>query len=277
MEEKAQPKFDLSVLLPTRGRTEALKRSVLSLVNRAKHLAKIEILVAFDDDDIKSIEYWTQEIEPVLRERATNFTVLAYAPIGYLRLNEYVNSLAARSRGAWLMFWNDDAIMETQNWDEELLRYREEFAVLAVHTHKEHPYSIFPILPREWFELFGYMSPHQMSDAWISQVAYLVDIWKRIDVWVTHDRYDLTGNNYDDTFLNRPQLEHQPSNPEDFHSEKWTARRALDAEKLSGYLAGRGIDITWWNRVKSGQQNPWEKLAANDVNKQMNQGLVKNV
>jgi hypothetical protein len=269
--EQTQHRYNIAVLLPTRGRTTALSRSVISLVNRAHQLNSIQFLFGFDDDDTVGLEHWRTELEPWLRSKGAHYRALSFEPIGYIRLNEYVTELAKSSDAGWLMFWNDDAIMESLHWDQEILRHHDEFRVLAVHTHREHPYSIFPIVPRAWLNLFGYMSPHQLSDAWISQVAYMIDIWKRIEVWVTHDRYDLTGNNHDDTFLNRPQLENRPDDPEDFHSNKWHARRINDAEKLAAFLREQGQDMTWWDNVKANRQDPWEKLTANDVNRQMTQ------
>lgn len=263
--------FDIAVLLPTRGRTVALTRSVMSLINRVSDIKNMQLFLAFDDDDQVGLDHWEKELQPLLDDRGVNYTALSFEPIGYLRLNEYVTELAKQANAAWLMFWNDDAVMESQNWDLEIMRRQGEFKCLAVHTHREHPYSIFPIVPKEWLDLFGYMSPHQLSDAWISQVSYMVDIWERIDVWVEHDRFDLTGNNNDDTYQNRPQLENQPGNPEDFHSEKWHRTRIADAEKLSEFLKARGVDQSWWENVKANKQNPWEKLEANDINHQMTQ------
>ena len=264
-------KYDIAVLLPTRGRTTALLRSIMSLVNRTRNLDRIQFFIGLDEDDTTGITYWQTEVEPLLRQRGAHFTAMVFEPLGYIRLNEYVTEMSKQSNSHWLMFWNDDAIMESQNWDQEIMKYQGQFKVLAVHTHREHPYSIFPIVPRDWLDLFGYMSPHQLSDAWISQMAYLVDIFERIPVWVTHDRFDLTGNNNDDTYKNRPQLENQPNNPEDFHSTKWHTRRVNDAERLSQLLRSKGIDQTWWENCKTGKQDPWIKLSENDVNKQMTQ------
>jgi len=243
----------------------------MSLIQRIRNLGRIQLFVGLDEDDEVGIQYWQTEIEPLLRQRGVHFTAMLFEPLGYIRLNEYVTEMAKHSNSKWIMFWNDDAIMESQNWDEEIMKYQDQFKVLAVHTHREHPYSIFPIVPRDWLDLFGYMSPHQLSDAWISQIAYLVDIFERIPVWVTHDRYDLTGNNNDDTYKNRPQLENQPNNPEDFHSTKWHTHRVNDAERLAQLLKSRGIDQTWWENCKTGKQDPWIKLSENDINKQMTQ------
>lgn len=260
--------YTIGVLLPTRGRTDALTRSIFSLINRSKNIHDIKLMIGFDEDDDVGIKHFTANIQPELNRRNVNYQAILFEPIGYIRLNEYVNELARQCNAKWYMFWNDDAMMDTTNWDE-FIAPRDDFKVLAVHTHREHPYSIFPIVQKKWLNLFGYLSPHQMSDAWISQVAYMLDIWERIDVWVTHDRYDLTGNNHDDTYKQRPQLEGNPSNIHDFHSDYWHNRRIADAEALSKMLVSMGIPQDWWENVKANQQNPWEKLEQNDINRQM--------
>jgi hypothetical protein len=110
-----------------------------------------------------------------------------------------------------------------------------------------------------------------MYDAWLSQIAYMLDVWKRIDVHVLHDRHDLTGNNKDSTFKQRVSLEGRPQDPRDFHHISMLAQRWKETESLAAVMAQLGQDVSWWNAVKLGQQNPWEKLAANDVNQQMRQ------
>lgn len=268
-------KFNIAVVLPTRGRTTALARSVISLVNRAVKLDSIQILLGFDDDDAEGIEHFQKEVQPLLEDRGVDYTAMTFEPMGYTRLNEYVNALSLASDADWIMFWNDDAVMDSAGWDRVISDHTGEFKLLAVHTHKDHPYSIFPIAPREWLDHLGYLSPHQISDAWLSQTAYMLDIWERIPVYVTHDRHDLTGNNNDDTYKNRVMYEGRPNDPRDFHHPNWINLRMADAERLSMYMAQRGLDTAFWNNVKLGKQNPWEKLRANDVNKQMMQYSMK--
>jgi hypothetical protein len=117
----------------------------------------------------------------------------------------------------------------------------------------------------------GYLSPHQISDAWLSQQAYLLDIFERIPVWVTHDRHDLTGNNNDDTYKNRVMYEGNPTDPRDFHHISWHMRRMTDVEVLADYMKSKELDTTWWENVKNGQQDPWAKLQENDTNNQCKQ------
>jgi len=264
------PEFDIAILLPTRGRAEMLERSVKSVIDLADNPAKVQLMFGFDNDDEVGIKYFTEELQPWLDENSVTYTAMTFAPLGYIRLNEYVNELARKSDANWLVFWNDDAVMETKGWDTEIMKRQGEFKLLAFHTHNDHPYSIFPIAPREWLDLLGYLSPHQISDAWLSQQAYMLDIWERIEVDVLHDRHDLTGNNDDETFQNRPMLEGNPKNPLDFHSMTQMDKRHRDAAKIADYLSTkRGQDMTFFANIFNGTQDPWEKLAANDVNKQM--------
>jgi len=117
-------------------------------------------------------------------------------------------------------------------------------------------------VPRQWFELFGYLSPHQLTDTWCSYLGYMLDIMQDIDVDVLHDRADLTGNNHDATFANRPMLEGNPHDPRDFYHAAWNLRRSQDAHRLSQMLESQGEDMSWWNRVQTGQQDAFEKMAA---------------
>lgn len=260
----------ISVLLATRGRTVALSKSIESMVNLAQDPKAIEFLFALDRDDDVGKNHFVYKLKPWLDEHAVSYKALTFEPMGYIRLNQYNNKMASQAQGHWFVIWNDDAIMETQGWDAEIARYDDKFRLLAFHTHNDHPYSIFPILPRKWYELLGYISPHPTQDGWLSQQAYMLDIWERIPVWVTHDRYDLTGNNLDLTFQRRAMLEGKPSDPLDFHSVEQINLRHRDCAILATYLRNNlQYDMTFFERVMNGQQDPWEKLAKNDVNRQM--------
>jgi hypothetical protein len=114
-----------------------------------------------------------------------------------------------------------------------------------------------------------------MTDAWLSQIAYCIDVWERIEIDVVHDRADLTGNNKDDTYKNRELLEGNPNNPRDFHHPRMTQYRMEECDKLSAYMKSQGNDSTWWERVKNSKQDPWEKLKVNDINGQMRQFQLK--
>ena len=262
-------RYDIAILLPTRGRSDALFKSVSSLIELADIPSRVELHFAFDRDDAEGKEYFFDTLKPWMDERKVHYTARLFDPLGYIRLHVYNNMLAEKTDAHWLVIWNDDAIMQTQGWDTEIMKHKGEFKLLAFHTHMDHPYSIFPIVPRKWYELLGYISPHAVQDGWLSQQAYMLDIWERIPVWVEHDRHDLTGNNHDDTYKNRQMLEGKPTDPDDFHSIKQLNLRHADCFKLADYLNSQGVDTTFFTNVFNGTQNPWEKLAKNDINHQM--------
>lgn len=261
--------YDIAILLATRGRTEMLGRSVQSLFELAAQPQRIHILFAFDDDDTVGFGYFQDDLKPWMDQQGVKYTALKFQRMGYVNLHKYNNIMASHSNSDWLVIWNDDAVMQTQNWDKIIMSYQGEFKLLAFRTHRDHPYSIFPIVPRSWYDLLGYISPHPTQDGWVSQQAYMLDIYERIEVHVLHDRYDLTGNNNDSTFNQRPMLEGKPSNPMDFHSQNMLELRHRDCAKLAMHMHKQGISTEFFSNVFRGKQDPWEKLAKNDVNKQM--------
>ena len=262
-------KYKIAVLLPTRGRTTALKLSIISVFNRIRDLDTVQLILGFDEDDEVGLNYFESDVQPWLDQKGVDYTALTFEPMGYNGLNRYYNGMAAQSDADWLFVWNDDALMETTGWDKVITKHDGEFKLLKIHVHREHPYSIFPIVPREWYDLFGFLSRHQMTDAELSQIAYMLDIMEIVEIYATHDRHDLTGNNADATYKNRTPLEGNPKNPADFHHIGFVSGRQMDAEKISKHLEETGRDISWWNNIKAGKQDPWEKMRANDVNKQM--------
>ena len=263
--------ISISVLLPTRGRTDALARSIMSLLHTCSLPDTVEILLAFDDDDADSVRYFQEYIAGEINDMGATYIAMQTPRLGYVRLNEYVNLLAKHSQGRWLMFWNDDAVMQSKAWDSRIREHDGHFRVLRMPTHREHPYAIFPIVPRTWYELFGYISDHQISDAWVSQIAYMLDIMHNIDVTVVHDRHDLTGNNADATFQQRVMLEGRPTDPRDFNYITWRNRRVNDAGRICERLESQGQDMSWFRAVIAGQQDPWAKMtsAEYDPNRQL--------
>ena len=255
-----KPSHQISVLLPTRGRTDMLKRSLLSLLDLAHDPAEIEIMLAFDNDDKESLEWCQQYVFPELEDRGVDATVIEFTPLGYLKLHEYLNALAGLANGQWLMFWNDDAVMQTKDWDQRITEHNEKFLCLRMPTHNEHPYAIFPIVPRDWYYLLGHLSNHQLTDATISQISYILGIMKNIDVKVLHDRFDITGNNQDATFKNRPMLEGRPDDPRDFNHVTFRNKRMNDANKIAWYLKRIGQPSDWYEQVMLGKQDPWEYM-----------------
>ena len=261
-------KYSIAVMLATHKRTDALSRSVFSLLDCTKNLDSIQIIFGIDNNDTVGTNHFVNVIQPILDSCEIEYTALSFEPMGYLGLNQYYNTMCEHADADWLMVWCDDAIMETQDWDERVAECTGEFKLLKAHAHNEHPYAVFPIIPAEWREVTGYFAKHQMLDAEVSQMAYMLNVMKIIDITITHDRADLTGNNKDETNEKKVMLEGNPNNPLDFHYPKLRSGRLDDTEKISQYMKSKGLDTSWWEGVKVGKNNPFDLMAANDPNGQ---------
>jgi glycosyltransferase involved in cell wall biosynthesis len=245
--------INITILLPTRKRVETLKKSIESLIKTSKHPDKLQFLFAVDDDDIDTINFLKSTSYP-------NQGVLTFKPMGYENIHKYNNTLALYAHGKWLMFFNDDAIMTTQNWDTKIMDRGSNFRVLRVREQTSHPYAIFPIFPRDWFMLLDHISLHGQNDAWISEIAYSLDIMRDIDIDIIHDRADITGNNNDETFKARKYKEGNPNDPNDLHSERMQNLKIKDIQKIAWYLGKIGQKSEAWELVLAKKRDPFIKL-----------------
>jgi len=251
----------ISILLPTRGRTDVLKKSLESLINTANDPSRLEILLGLDDDDEAIRPYIEKNIAPFMQKKSVECRANIFEPLGYEKLNIYVNTLASSASGSWIFFWNDDALMETDGWDDIIESKNGEFKLFAPHdNHNGHPYAILPILPMDWFRLMDHLSLNTQNDAWLSHIAYMLDIFERIDITFLHDRADLTGNNDDETFRNRKYMEGNPEDPADFSHPDMQNQRVRSAYKLAWFLDRIGQHSHFWDKVVAGEQDPFEKM-----------------
>jgi hypothetical protein len=257
--------YSIAVLLPTRGRTDSLTRSVSSIIENATAPDRLELLFGFDDDDAVGQDHFAAVIQPDLDSKDISYQALSFESMGYEGLNRYYNTLSQSADADWLFVWNDDATMDTQGWDDVVRSYDGQFVLLKVHTHNEHPYSIFPIVPRTWVDLLGVLSRHQLIDAEISQNAYMLDIMQIVDITVTHEQSELTGK-HDETSQRKYRFENNQSDPRDFHFKTTVDTRFADCRALAAHMKSQNLDTTFFENIWTQKQDPWEKLKKNDIN-----------
>ena len=75
--------YKIAVLLPTRGRTDALSRSVISLFNRVLDKGAVQLLLAFDNDDNVGLDHFHSEIVPWLESKGVPFEAFEFDSLGY--------------------------------------------------------------------------------------------------------------------------------------------------------------------------------------------------
>jgi len=263
----------ISVLLATRDRPEMLEASIDSLMINVSDSENVEILLGIDDDDKKTLEFvQTDEFQNKMQdEYNVDVQAVLFERMGYKNLHQYMNQLWGQANGEWLMLWNDDAIMETKDWDLEIGKFDDEFALLKFNqTNHMHPYALFPVIPTDWCRLIGHFSLNSQNDAWLNLIAKPLGIIRNIPVDVMHDRFDLTGNNNDEIFNSREYAEGNPEDPDDLMHENMVKSRDAIMHKISWYCdrIGQTEVAEYFSKVKTGEIDPfddWKEIRDNSV------------
>lgn len=213
----------ISVLMPTRKRVDPLIASINSLLDNLSSDNDIEILLRFDDDDLDTVGAVKKVIDD---ERVKYFIGPRYGYPGFYR---YINQLASEAKGDWLMLMNDDALMQTKNWDKEVEKYDGKMVFLDSNTNHGIFILIFSIVPRKVFDILGHFSLSSQCDTWLYHIGEMLKINVVTPIHIFHDRADLTGHNRDTTFEEREY-------DKDYLSAKNKELRAHDAELLKRYI-----------------------------------------
>ena len=131
----------ISVLLATRSRPKMLEDSIDSLLSNVSDSTNVEILLGVDNDDQETIDFiQTEDFQNKMQDTYNaDVQAILFDRLGYKNLHQYMNTLWGQASGEWLMLWNDDAIMQTQNWDLEIGKFDDEFVLLKFnkvnHVH----------------------------------------------------------------------------------------------------------------------------------------------
>jgi hypothetical protein len=195
----------VTVMLPTRQRVGLLERTVRSLLDNASDPKIIEIAIAYDDNDTVTHDFlnssaW-QELVDQYQAPVQIFQTEAW---GYAQLHNYYNLLAKNARGQWLFLWNDDAVMKSPNWETHIREQQDFMGLLHMATENfRNELTLFPLVPQRWLDVFGTLSLCNLCDSWIQDICHPINAVRSIPPIVFHDRFDVTGNNFDSTYENR--------------------------------------------------------------------------
>ena len=186
----------VSVLLPTRARPELMLQSITSIIEKARHPEKVQILLKIDNDDMESYVDYYSEIEKI-----TPHYKVIYSPrgLGYGDLHTHVNDLCAIADGEYLFLWNDDAELLTVEWDKIMEEHSQglhgtPIAVIQIDDTAGWKFG-FPFVHREIYRAIGHFSLNAHNDTWMHMVAEAAGVermeWR---ILTNHYRYDLSAD-----------------------------------------------------------------------------------
>lgn len=145
-----------SFLIPTRKRSEKLKRLFESIFKTTENLSRLEIVLAIDEDDDESLQVSTAGLN------VKHVIIPPSKTMGYMNRTCY-----EASSGKYVMLLNDDVILQTLHWDtmvEEVFRQYEKDEIVLVHVNDlifREKLCTFPFLSRTYCELVGNICPEE--------------------------------------------------------------------------------------------------------------------
>ena len=167
----------ISLLLPSRERSNKFKRMLNSLQSKCLNIDRVEILLLLDEDDKQIVNY-----KSLIENNFKNLNIKLV--IKNLKTHALRNNyLASLSSGDILFPANDDMIFISNDWDHNI---DTEFSkidmnkpyCLWINSGKKYNYlhCDFPILNRAWYKSLGYIGSEFFNfwylDTWICDLSF---------------------------------------------------------------------------------------------------------
>ena len=220
--------MSISILCPTRGRTDAMGRLVRSAREMAANPTEIEFIFYVDDDDENSaVEADHLDATAVRGPRIV--------------LSEMWNRCWNEARYDVAMHCGDDIIFRSPDWDLHVLYAFERHPDKIVLVHGRDGYqdaglATHGFMHRRWVETLGYFVPPYFSsdynDTWLTEIADAVG--RRVylpEVFTEHMHPVVGKGTWDQTHQER-LARHQRDNVEQLYREL-LPRRLDDIAKLT--------------------------------------------
>lgn len=166
----------ISVIIPAYNNPDALLKCTRSLVSNVSDPENMEILVRVDKNDPK-VEEYLKRFGP---RHENDFETLFYSDSGsgYNKLHIFVNELAKKSKGDWILMMTDDAIMKTENWDKIINKH--DGNKVAVLNPCGNGLNLFPIVSRKLYNILGHLALQCHYDTYLQDLSGLLNCYTRL-------------------------------------------------------------------------------------------------
>lgn len=105
----------VSIVCPTRHRLPMLRKCIASIMETASDPRRIEIILRIHSDDLPTL----QAIPDLLKLGPVRIAI-GHPLSGYNDLTRFYEEAIALATGEWIWVMNDDVIIESPGWDQEL-------------------------------------------------------------------------------------------------------------------------------------------------------------
>lgn len=170
--------FTISVLIPTKQRSKKFERMLNSFYDKTFKKDRINFYILFDENEFEIDKYKTILDNPKYND--FNFNIFSE---NFDTSPKRINFLVSKSMDEIIFPFNDDAIINCENWDniidEEFskINYEEPYCIWP-ECGKKYPYlhTDFPIVNSIWIKRLGYYAKeifnHWWVDNWICGLCF---------------------------------------------------------------------------------------------------------
>ena len=161
---------NISLILPFRERIILLEEMIRSCLLTAEDISLVEMLIVIDDDEPCKREFY--KIVSRMNERGLDISTYE-VPRSEHFTKDYLNPLARKARGRWIIPINDDCDFPTQNWDTLIHKAMHDGArvvrddiILGLTKDQierrgenvKYPhFSCFPVVSKQMVDVLGFM------------------------------------------------------------------------------------------------------------------------
>lgn len=218
----------ISLLLPSRGRPDNIKRLADSAISHADNPEYIELIVYIDDDDNS---YDGRTFPEQVKIYSTKRTILS----------KYWNKAYDKAQGPIYMHCGDDIVFQTFHWDtivqQEFEKYPDKIVLLYGDDgdpNQEKNFGTHSFIHDNWVKTIGYFVPPYFSsdfnDTWLNDVADGIGRKVKIPILTEHMHFAFHKGELDLTHAER-LVRHWKDNTPKIYTDK-ASERQRDIEKL---------------------------------------------
>lgn len=190
----------ISLLVPSRGRSESFIKMIFSAFKLATHSKQLEVICYRDEDD---------------NDFYGNFEQVTFLRGERILLSEMWNRCYEHSRGDILMHCGDDIVFMTPGWDSIVRKTFMEAPDPYIFVHGDdlgphgQTFGTHGFLHRRWIEELGYFVPPLFSsdwnDVWLNEVAEMIGRRVLIPIVTEHNHYTFGKSERDQTYREREE------------------------------------------------------------------------
>ena len=151
--------INFSIFICTRERISLLTKSLKSLEKNTGNKKNLEIIISLDNDDYKTLAFlkkYKKKSKILIKINSSS------RGLGYKKNPERLKNMIKKSSGKFYIYFADDMMINTKNWDLILSNYIKKLPAdklfLVSFKHNQKAIAEWPlcqILTKEWTKLTG--------------------------------------------------------------------------------------------------------------------------